>query len=104
MALLVESIMTTLISFCITRYIENAFIVNDWCLTITHNITFQNELQSDVITLPYYIMTVPHLFAGISIFLVQFTSFEFILAQGPCTMQRLLIGIWYVSNGIIVYI
>ena len=99
-AQLVESIMTTVISFLMTRDIRDALIVNDSCLTFTNNITFDIELQSDVITLPFYIMAVPHFFAGISIFLVLFTSFEFILAQGPRTMQGLLIGIWYISNGI----
>ena len=99
-ALLVESIMTTVISFFMTRDIRDALIVNDSCLTITNNTSFDIELQSDVITLPFYIMAVPHFFAGISIFLVLFTSFEFILAQGPRTMQGLLIGIWYINNGI----
>ena len=99
-ALLVESIMTTVISFFMTRDIRDALIVNDSCLTITNNTSFDIELQSDVITLPFNIMAVPHFFAGISIFFVQFTSFEFILAQGPRTMQGLLIGIWYISNGI----
>ena len=27
-------------------------------------------------------------------------SFKFVLAQGPCTMQGLLIGIWYINNSI----
>ena len=39
-------------------------------------------------------------FAGISIFCVHFTSIEFILAQGPCTIQGLLIGIWFIHNSI----
>ena len=45
-------------------------------------------------------MAVLQFFAGVSIFLNQFVSFEFILAQGPRTMQGLLIGIWYISCGI----
>ena len=98
-AALVESIITTVISYFMTSDIRDALIVNDSCLTIT-NITFDIELQSDIITLPFYIMAVPHFFAGISIFCVHFTSIEFILAQGPRTMQGLLIGIWYINNGI----
>ena len=96
--LLVESIITTLISYFMTRDIRNALIINDLCLTFVNNITFQSELQSDVITLPFYIMAAPQFFAGVSIFLVKFVSFEFILAQGPRTMQGLLIGIWFMCN------
>ena len=97
-AALVESIMTTVISYFMTRDIRNALIDNDLCLTITNNITFENELQSDVLTLPFYIMAVPQLFYGVCILLVHLTSIEFILAQGPRTMQGLLIGIWYINN------
>ena len=98
-ALLVNSLMTTLISYFMTRDIRNALIINDLCLANTNNITFQNE-QSDVLTLSFYIMAVPHFFAGFGILLVHFTSFEFILAQGPRTMQGLLIRIWYINISI----
>ena len=98
-ALLVKSIRTTLISYFMTKDIRNALIINDLCLTFTSNITFQNE-QLDELTLPFYIMAVPQFFAGVGILLVQFTSFEFILAQGPRTMQGLLIGIWYINHSI----
>ena len=97
-ALLVESIMTTLISFFLTKDIRNALLINNLCLNYTSNITFQNELQSDELTLPFYIMGIPQFFSGVSILLVHFTSFEFILAQGPRTMQGLLIGIWYINH------
>ena len=99
-ALLVESIMTTLISYFMTKDIRNALIINNLCLNYTNNITFQNELQSDELTLPFYIMAIPQFFSGVSALLVHFTSFEFILAQGPRTMQGLLIGIWYINNSI----
>ena len=99
-AALVESIMTTVISYFMTRDIRNVLIVNDLCLTITNNITLQNELQSDILTLPFYIMAVPQFFYGVSILLVHITSIEFILAQGPRTMQGLLIGIWYINSSI----
>ena len=82
-----------------TRDIRNTLIINDLCLNFGNSITFQNE-QSDVLTLPFYIMAVPGFFAVVSILLVHFTSFEFILAQGPCNMQGLLIGIWYINNSI----
>ena len=94
-ALLVESVMTTLISYMINHDIGNALINEDICLSFTDNITFENGLQSNELTLPYYIMAVPQFFADISIFFVRFTSFEFILAQGPRTRQGLLIGIWF---------
>ena len=81
-----------------TRDIRNALIINDLCLKFVNNISFKNEVQSDVITLPFYIMAAPQFFAGVSILLVHFTSFEFILAQGPRTMQGLLIGIWYIRK------
>ena len=100
MSLLVESIMTALISYFMTRDIRNALSINDLCLTITNNITFINELQPDELTLPFYIMAVPQFFVGVSILLVHFTTFEFILAQGPRTMQGLLIGIWFMHNSI----
>ena len=99
-ALLVESIITSLISYFMTRDITNALIIDDLCLTLTNNITFQNKLQSDELTLPFYVMAVPQFFAGICLSLVQFTSIEFILAQGPRSMQGLLIGIWYIINSI----
>ena len=99
--LLVESIMTTLISYMINHDFGNASINEDICLSfIDNNITFENGLQSDELTLPFYIMAVPQFFAGISIFGVHFTSIEFILAQGPRTMQGLLIGIWLINNTI----
>ena len=99
-ALLVESIITSLVSFFMTKDITNALINDDMCLTFSNNITFQNELQSDILTLPFYIMALPQFLSGISIFFVQFTSIEFILAQGPRIMQGLLIGIWYMHFSI----
>ena len=92
---LVESIMTSLISYMINHDFGNASINEDICLSFIDNITFENRLQPDELTLPFYIMFVPQFFSGISTFLVVFTSIEFILAQGPRTMQGLLIGIWY---------
>ena len=99
-ALLVESIMTTLISYMINHDFGNALINEDICLSFIDNITFENGLQPDKLTLPFYIMAVSQLFAGISILGVYFTSIEFILAQGPRTMQGLLIGIWFINNSI----
>ena len=102
-ALLVESVMTTVISYMINHDFENVLINDDICLSLTDNITFENGLQSNELTLPYYIMAVPQFFAGnpgITIFLIRFTTFEFILAQGPRTMQGLLIGILFISNSI----
>ena len=100
MALLVESIMTTLISYMINHDFGNASINEDICLSFINNITFENGLQQDELTLPFYIMAVPQFFAGISIFCIRFTIIEFILAQGPRTMQGLLIGIWLINNSI----
>ena len=99
-ALLIESVMITLISYMINYDFGNALINEDVCLSFIDNITFENGFQSNELTLPYYIMAVPQFFSGISIFLVKFTSFEFILAQGPRTMQGLLIGIWFINNNI----
>ena len=99
-ALVVESIITTLISYMINHDFGSVLINENICLSYTDNITFENGLQSNELTLPYYIMAVPQFFAGISIFFVRFTSFEFILAQGPRTMQGLLIGIWFMHNSI----
>ena len=99
-ALLVESVMTSLISYFMTRDIRNVSIMNDMCLTNINNITFENGLQPDMLTLPYYIMVIPQFLSGISIFFVHFTSIEFILAQGPRIMQGLLIGIWFMHISI----
>ena len=88
------------VCYFMTMDITNALIIDDLCLTLTNNITFQNKLQSDELTLPFYVMAVPQFFAGICLSLVQFTSIEFILAQGPRSMQGLLIGIWYIINSI----
>ena len=100
MALLVESIMTNLISYFFTRDIRNALIIDDMCLTFTKNVTFENGLQPDILTLPFYIIPLSQFLSGISIFFVQFTSIEFILAQGPRIMQGLLIGIWFMHVSI----
>ena len=61
-ALLVESIMTTVISYFMTKDIRNALIINNLCLNYTNNITFQNELQSHELTLLFYIMAIPQFF------------------------------------------
>ena len=100
LALLVESIMTSLISYFMTKDIKNALIIDDMCLTFTNNITFQNQVQSDILTLPFYVMAIPEFLCGVSVFFFQFTSIEFILAQGPRTMQGLLIGIWSIQISI----
>ena len=99
-ALLVQSVMTSLISYFMTKDIRNASIIDDMCLTFTNNVTFENGLQPDILTLPFYIMALPQFLSGISIFFVQFTSIEFILAQGPRTMKGLLIGIWFMHFSI----
>ena len=99
-ALLVESIITSFVSHFMTKDIRNALINDNMCLTFTNNITFQNGLQSDILTLPFYIMALPQFLSGISIFFVHFTSIEFILAQGLRTMQGLLIGIWFMHFSI----
>ena len=100
LALLVESVMTSFISYFMTRDIGKALITENMCLTSTKNITFQNRLQPDMVTLSFYSMAIPQFLSGISIFFVQFTSIEFILAQGPRIMQGLLIGIWFVHFSI----
>ena len=103
MALLVESIIISVISYIMTRDIRSASINSEMSichLSLTNNITSQYELQSLELTLPYFVLAVPHFFAGVSIFFVQFTSIEFILAQGPRTMQGLLIGIWFLHFSI----
>ena len=92
--------MTTVISYMINHDLGNVSINDDICLSFTDNITFENGLQSNELTLPYYIMAVPQFFVGITIFLIRFTTFEFILAQDPCTMQGLLIGILFINNSI----
>ena len=99
-ALLVVSIMTSFISYFMTKDIENTLIIDDMCLTNINNITFENGLKSEMVTLPFYIMALPQFLSGISIFFVQFTSIEFILAQGPRIMQGLLIGIWFMHFSI----
>ena len=45
-------------------------------------------------------MALPQFLSSISIFFVRFTSIEFILAQAPCSMQGLLIGIWFMHFNI----
>ena len=83
-----------------TKDIKNALIIDDMCLTFTNNITFQNQVQSDILTLPFYVMAIPEFLCGVSVFFFQFTSIEFILAQGSRTMQGLLIGIWFIQISI----
>ena len=75
MALLVESIMTSLISYFMTKDIRNALIIDNMCLTFDNNITFQNQVQSHILTLPFYIMAIPEFLCGVSIFFFQFTIF-----------------------------
>ena len=101
-ALLTELVITSLISYMINRDIRSALtsnITDDICLRFTNG-SFLNQLDSHDLTLPYYIMVVPQFFIGISIFLVHFAIFEFILAQGPRAMQGLLVGIWFMKLSI----
>ena len=91
-ALLIELATIAMISYMINKDIRSALITDDICLDLTKNVSYQNGFE---LTLPYYIMAVPQFFTGVSIFLVHFTILEFILAQGPRTMQGLLIGIWF---------
>ena len=52
-ALLVKSIMTTLISYFIARDIRNAIIINDLFLNLTNNITFRmnNQMNSHYLSI-----------------------------------------------------
>ena len=67
-AVLIVSIMTTVISYMINYDLGNTLNTKDTCLFFTNNITFENGLQSNELTLPFYIMAVPQFFVGISIF------------------------------------
>ena len=99
--LLTELVITSIISYMINRDIRNALTSNitDICLSFTNG-SLLNQLESYDLTLPFYIMAVPQVFIGISRFLVQFTIFEFILAQGPRAMQGLLVGVWFMQLSI----
>ena len=102
-ALLVESIIISILIYIMTKDIRSASTNSEMSicqLTLTNNITTQYEQQSHELTLPFFVMVVPQFFVGVSIFFVQFTSIEFILAQGPRTMQGLLMGIWFVHFSI----
>ena len=84
MALLVESIIISVMSFIMTRDIKSPSNVSEMSIckmTVNNNITSLYELQSDELTLPFFVVVIPQFFSGVSIFLVQFTSIEFILAQ-----------------------
>ena len=70
-ALLIESVMTTVISYMINHDFGNALINKDICLSFIDNITFENGLQSNELTLPYYIMAFPQVFVGITNFLLS---------------------------------
>lgn len=48
-------------------------------------------------TFSYYLIA-PQVLNGIANVLVFLTALEFILAQAPCTMQGLLIGLWYMMD------
>ena len=103
MALLVESIIISVMSYIMSRNIRNASTISEMSicqLNLNNNITSQYKLQSDELTLPFFVMVIPYFFSGVSIFLVQFTGIEFILAQGPRIMQGLLIGILFVHNSV----
>ena len=101
--MLIQLVVTVVISFMMSHNIKNTFInttdgfTDNICLELGGNNTI---LESDIFTLPYYVMALPQFITGISIFLVHFTSFEFILAQGPRTMQGLLIGVWFMHLSI----
>ena len=100
--LLTELVITSIISYMINRDIRNALtsnITENICLSFTNG-SLLNQLDSYDLTLPFYIMAVPQVFIGISTFLVQFTIFEFILAQGPRSMQGLLVGVWFMQLSI----
>ena len=100
--LLTELVITSIISYMINRDIRNALtsnITENICLSFTNG-SLLNQVESHDLTLPFYIMAVPQVFIGISTFLVQFTIFEFILAQGPRSMQGLLVGVWFMQLSI----
>ena len=59
-----------------TKDIRNALIINNMCLTFDNNITFQNQVQSHILTLHFYIMAIPEFLCGVSIFFFQFTIFN----------------------------
>ena len=101
-ALLTELVITSVIIYMINRDIRSVLtsnIMDDICLKFTNG-SLLNQLDSYDLTLLYYIMAVPQFFIGISTFLVQFTIFEFILAQGPRAMQGLLVGVWFMQLSI----
>ena len=101
-AMLTELVITSIISYMINRDIRNALtsnITENICLSISNG-SLLNQLESHDLTLPFYIMAVPQFLIGISTFLVHFAIFEFILAQGPRSMQGLLVGVWFMHISI----
>ena len=62
-----------------TGDIKNDLIDDDFFgLHYQHNLS--KWITTDILKLPFYMMALPQFLSGISIFFVQFTSIEFILA------------------------
>uniref|UniRef100_A0A1X7VMA7 Major facilitator superfamily associated domain-containing protein n=1 Tax=Amphimedon queenslandica TaxID=400682 RepID=A0A1X7VMA7_AMPQE len=66
---------------------------------ITALLEYKSDLstRSHCNTFSYYLIA-PQVLNGIANVLVFLTALEFILAQAPCTMQGLLIGLWYMMD------
>ena len=74
-------------------------------LSTYENISLDSTSFNESVSPPNYIpplIIVSQFFNGLSLILVFLSALEFILAQGPRSMQSLLIGLWYAYQSVYV--
>ena len=68
--------------------------------TIYYVIIFACKEHLHLSSASYKAMIMPEILYGISYALVFPTSLEFIIAQSPCEMRGLMVGLWYAAYGL----
>ena len=98
MASFLKTLLLGVLTFVMNKDIESAIsnnisLGNGVCHTIPNDTHFVVG-SYDSFTIPFQVLIIPQLFEGASLFLVFVTGLKFIMAQGPLSMQSLLIGVW----------
>ena len=93
--LLLQLSATTAIAVIVNKDVSR---VCDDCVCFDFSAYNSSFVGMEIFTLPYPVFIVPQMLLGLCIVLLFITGFEFILAQGPRSMQGLLIGLWLIGN------
>ena len=93
-----KTILLSVLTFQMGKDIESAIannisLGNGRCHKIPNDSSFIAGTYEDF-TIPFYVLIISQVFEGACLFLVFVNGLRFIMAQGPLSMQSLLIGIW----------